>query len=135
MARGADIAAVLVEEDVGHGIPAAEVAAGLTRDASAAGSELAGIVVLIAELKNCVTDEEVGDRFAERCFGSARYGLLGATGGRPPTEASDCISDTHAKIGLTTPAYDVALMYAPTELGRPEVLAVSRSSASFLGRI
>ena len=48
--------------------------------------------------------------------------MLGATGGRPPTEASDCISDTHAKIGPTTPAYDVALKYAPKELSRDVVL-------------
>lgn len=81
------------EEEYGAGGYAAEVADGVARDASAAGPGM----------RNCVAGE-VCDRFAERCLGSARYGLLGATGGRPPTEVRLCISDTHAKMGPTTPA-------------------------------
>lgn len=39
------------------------------------------------EPRDGVTGEEFCDRFAERCFGSARYGLMGATGGSPQREA------------------------------------------------
>lgn len=56
-------------------------------------------------------------------------------GGRPPTEARLCISDTPAKIGCTAPAYEVALMYASTEVSKGVVLAVARSATLFLGRI
>lgn len=77
------------------------------RDTSAAGSEASSCAV---ELRNCVAGEEACDGCAERCFGRVWYGLLGATRGRPPTEARLCILDTHAEIGSTTPAYEVALV-------------------------
>ena len=48
----------------------------------------------IVELRDQVTGgEEVYDYFAERCLGSATYGLLGAGGGLAATDHSLPISD------------------------------------------
>ena len=119
-----------VKEGSASGISATEVVEGLTRVFPAIESDMSKFVERIVDSRSCVTRDELYVRFADRCLGSARYGLLGATGGRPPTEARDCISDAHAKIGSTTPAFDVALAYVSTELCRGAVLAVSRSNAS-----
>lgn len=60
---------------------AAGVADGRARDASAAGWEIGRWVDRSAELRGSVT-VEVFYRFAEPCFGSARYELLGASASR-----------------------------------------------------
>ena len=52
-----------------------------------------GPVERIVELRDRVTGREVYDRFAERCLGSAGYGLLGAGGGLAATDHSLPISD------------------------------------------
>ena len=119
---GAEAAGALVKEDLGHGVSAAEVAGRLTTDTSAAGSEKSGSVERIVQSRGCATGGGLCDRFAARCSRSASYGLLGATGRKPLTEASDCISDTHAKRGPITPAFDVALRYAPKGSSRDVVL-------------
>lgn len=73
---GAELVGALVTEDSGPGTSAAEVADGLTRDASAATSAISRCVERSAGLRDCVTSGGKCDCFAERRFGSARFGLL-----------------------------------------------------------
>lgn len=79
----AELVVAVVGEESGAGGYAAEVAVGLARDASAAGHDVGRPIERYVGLPACATGE-VCDRFAERCFGSARYRLLGATEGRTP---------------------------------------------------
>ena len=53
----AEVAGALVKDDLGHGVCAAEVAGGLTRGTSAAGSEISGSVERIAQSRGCATVE------------------------------------------------------------------------------
>ena len=107
---GVEVVGALKKEDSGPGRSAADGVDSLAAGNSAAGSEVSRPVETITEMGDCVTEVEVCDRFVERCLGRAKYGLLGATGGRAPREAAVSISDTIATIGAIIPEYDVALM-------------------------